>query len=304
MSDVIEFGFDDGKVIKASGVEEFKLARAGEKARITLIAFKKYSDGIIAKKAKERWENMSDGEKEGKSLSLSLLTDQEKLDLVTQIDKKLAERLGKPVEKLFETDRLDITKPKFWMGFTHYKDGVGTIRCLGKYVGSTLEKPGKCCDKFGEAEQHAVTPILQYPVGEHLQPVIQMMKDKVYTYIWLYKMSSKQYKRLESTFVEAAADGKPTMDLKVTLDGEPKYKKHLYESAVCTWAKEDFDAELRNWILDQGLRAAKHCPNRLGMEITEQKLLEKLGESPAALASGAAEAAPKVQSSYAGLLGD
>ncbi len=300
-SDVIEFGFDDGKIIKPSGLEQFKLSRAGEKARISLCAFKKLSDGVIVQKSRERWDGMSEEERQGKTISTSL-TDAEKLDLVQRVDKKIAERLGKPVEEVREIDRLDITNPRFWMGFSHYKDGVGTIRCLGKYNGSTLVTPGRCCNEIGEADQHAVTAIIQYPVAEHLQVNAQLFKERQYTYCWMYKMSAKQFKRLEGTFVEARAEGRSTMDLKVTLDGDPKFKKHLYESASCVWAKEDMDPDTRAWVLDQGLRAAKHCQGSLGMEITEAKLLEKLGKSPAALSSGAAEAAPRANMSYSGLL--
>lgn len=301
MSDVLEFGFDDGKVIKDSSVEEFKLEKGG-KARISLVAFKKLSDGVILKKVKERFENFSEEEKAKRPLSLSLLSDQEKLDVIAAVDKRIAEKLGKKPEEVKEIDRLDITKPKFWMGFTHYRDGVGTIRCMGTYKGTTLIEPGKCCEKIGDAEQRAVTIVLQYPIGEHMQPNLEMMKQRLYTNVLLYKMSAKQYKRLESTFVEAQSDGKPTMDLKTSIDGDPKFKKHLYETASCFWAREDFDPEVRAWILDQALRAAKHCPNNLGMEMTPQKFLEKLGESPAAMASGASEDRPKVQGSYVGLL--
>lgn len=302
MSDVMEFGFDDGKVIKNAGIEEFKLSKAGEKARISLIAFKKYSDGILAKKAKERWENMSAEEQKGKKLSLGLFTDSEKLEIITSIDKKLADKLSKPVTDLREIDRLDTTSPKFWMGFTHFRDGVGTFRCMGTYNGSTCVEAGKCCDDNGDAEQKAVTIVLKYPVGEHMQPDIEMMKKWQYTEVLLYKLSAKQYNRLEGSFLEARAEGKPRMDLKVTLDGDPKYKKHLYETANCVWGKEDFPEDVRDRILDQGLRASKHCPNNLGMELKLQQYLEKIGQSPAAMASGANEEKPKMVGGYAGLM--
>lgn len=301
MSDVMEFGFDDGKVIKNSGIDEFKLEKNG-KARISLIAFKKYSDGILAKKAQERWGNFTDEEKAKKPLSLSLFTDQEKLEILANIDKKLAERLSKEVKDLKEIDRLDTTMPKFWMGFTHFKDGVGTMRCMGVYKGSTLVEAGKCCDDMGDAEQRTVTIVMKYPVGEHMQPNMDMIKQRLYTEILLYKLSAKQYNRLEGCFVEARQEGKERMDLKVTLDGDPKYKKHIYETANCFWAREDFDPESRAWILDQGLRAAKHCPNNLGMELKLQQYLEKVGQSPAAMASGANEDRPKMVGSYGSLI--
>ncbi len=293
MSDVMEFGFDDGKVIKNSGIDEFKIEQKGGRARISLVAFKKYSDAILVRKVKERWENMSESERAGKSLSLSLFTDQEKLDIISKVDAKLAEKLGVPVEKLREIDRLDTESPKFWMAHTHFRDGVGTFRCMGTYKGSTLLEAGRCCDDNGEAEQRAVTIVLKYPVDEKLIPNEQMMKDRLYTEILLYKLSAKQYNRLESTFLEAREDGKPRMDLKVTLDGDPKYKKHVYETSTCFWGKENFDPATRDWILDQGLRATKHCPNNLGAELKLQAYLEKIGQSPAAMGSGAAEDRPK-----------
>jgi hypothetical protein len=297
----MEFGFDDGKVIKNSGIDEFKLEKNG-KARITLIAFKKYSDGILAKKAQERWGNFTDEEKAKKPLSLALFTDQEKLEILANIDKKLAERLNKGVGDLKEIDRLDTTMPKFWMGFTHFKDGLGTIRCLGTYKGSNLIEAGKCCDDLGDAEQKAVTIVLKYPIGEHMQPNMEMMKQRLYTEVLLYRLSAKQYNRLEGTFVEARQEGKERMDLKVTIDGDPKYKKHIYETANCFWSREDFDPEVRAWILDQGLRASKHCPNNLGMELKLQQYLEKVGQSPAAMASGANEDRPKMVGGYNSLI--
>jgi len=301
MSDVMEFGFDDGKVIKNSGIDEFKLEKNG-KARISLVAFKKYSDGILAKKAQERWGNFTDEEKAKKPLSLALFSDAEKLEILANIDKKLAERLSKKVEDLKEIDRLDTTMPKFWMGFTHFKDGVGTMRCMGTYKGSSLIEAGKCCDDMGDAEQRAVTIVLKYPVGEHMQPNMEMMKQRLYTEVLLYKLSAKQYNRLEGCFVEARQEGKERMDLKVTLDGDPKYKKHIYETANCFWAREDFDPEVRAWILDQGLRASKHCPNNLGMEMKIAQYLEKVGQSPAAMASGANEDRPKMVGGYGSLI--
>lgn len=301
MSDVMEFGFDDGKVIKNAGIEEFKLEKNG-KARISLIAFKKYSDVIIPRKAKERWENMTEEERKGKTLSLSLFTDQEKLDIIKKIDEKIAERLSKEVKDLKEIDRLDTGSPKLWTSFTHFREGVGTFRCLGTYQKSTLIEAGKCCDDNGEAEQKAVTIVLKYPVNEHLQPVMDMIKQRLYTEILLYRLSAKQYNRLESTFLEAREDGKARMDLKVTLDGDPKYKKHLYETSNCFWGKEDFDPETAAWILDQGLRASKHCPNNLGMELKLQQYLEKAGQSPAAMSSGANEDKPKMVGGYKSLI--
>lgn len=302
MSDVMEFGFDDGKVIKNAGIDEFKLSKSGEKARITLIAFKKYSDGILVKKAKERWEGLSEEDRVKKPLSLALFTDQEKLEIIQNIDKKLAERLSKPVADLREIDRLDTTSPKFWMGFTHFREGVGTFRCMGQYKGSTLVEPGKCCDDNGDAEQKAVTIILKYPIGEHMQPNMDLMKQRLYTEVLLYRLSAKQYNRLEGTFLEARQEGKERMDLKVTLDGDPKFKKHLYESSQCFWGKDNFDVETKDWILDQGLRASKHCPNNLGMELKLQQYLEKVGQSPTAMASGANEDRPKMVGGYGSLI--
>lgn len=302
MSDVLEFGFDDGKVIKNTGVDEFKIEQKGGRARISLIAFKKYSDAILVKKARERWENMSEEERKGKTLSLGLFTDQEKLEIIQKIDEKLAERLGKPVNQLREIDRLDTSSPKFWMAHTHYKEGVGTFRCFGSYRGSTLIEAGRCCEDCGDAEQRAVTVILKYPLDERGRPNEDLMKQRLYTEILLYKLSAKQYTRLESTFLEAREEGKERMDLKVTLDGDPKYKKHLYESAQCFWGAEGFDPGTRDWILEQGLRASKHCPNNLGMELKLNQYLEKIGQSPAAMASGAADDKPRLQGGYKSLI--
>ena len=47
MSDAIEFGFDDAKVIKNQGIDQFKLSKDGERARVSVISFKKFHDDII-----------------------------------------------------------------------------------------------------------------------------------------------------------------------------------------------------------------------------------------------------------------
>lgn len=294
MSDsVLEFGFDDAKVIKTSGIEVFKQTRPGEKSRVTIVAFKKFHEEVLIRKAKEKG---------------SPLTDEEKAQILSKVDQKLAEQLGKPVEKLVESDRLDIRKPKFSVAFTHYQDGIGTIRCLSKYEGSTMVKPEECCNRFGDADQRIGTVVMTYPIDNQGQVDADLLKMRKYTNFYVWSMSSKKFKRLESAYVDARNDKRDVIDLRVTLDGDPRYQKQQIEAAsTAFWAREDCDPEIREWVLDQGLRAYKHVAQNLGYEMKLDMLMEKLGQlhgsGGSSQSSSPSQAeTPKLVSSYDDLL--
>ncbi|HEY8098618.1 MAG TPA: hypothetical protein VIE65_21340 [Methylobacter sp.] len=297
-SDVMEFGFDDAKVVKPQGFEKFKQDRPNRVDRISIISFKTYLDGVISAKTKEKG---------------SPLSDEEKADLATRLDRKLAEQLSKKVEDLAEVDRLDIRVPKFWMTMTHYQDGVGTIRCHGKWANNVCIEPAICCKKMPEPEQSIGTVVLQYPTTENHQVDVDDFSRKKHTGIYIYKLSSKKYKKIESVYIEArnlVLDGGETLktiDVKVTLDGDPKYQKQNFESgAVAYWARRDVDAALRQWVLEQGLRAGKHVQKELGYDMTADKLAEKLGlgssGGSATAGSLAASAAAPIAQDYSKLL--
>ena len=298
MSEAMEFGFDDAKVIKNQGIDQFKLSKDGERARIAVISFKKFHDSVISLKSKER---MATG---GTALS-----DEEKADMIAKIDKKLAENLKKDVKDLTEVDRLDIKVPRFQFAWTHFdknEGGVGTIRCLSKYDGNTLIKPELCCDKFGDAEQTVATVVMKYPIDGDCQVELDIFKMKKMTEISVWRMSSKKFKNLESTYKDAFNDKRFCIDLRVKLTGDPKYKNLSIENAGgATFAREDMDPVIRNWVLDQGLRAWKHVANNLGFEMTKDKLAERLSGAKSASASISAEAEqaqPKLVESYDQLL--
>lgn len=289
MSDVMEFGFDDGKVIKNQGVDLFKQSKNGEKTRVSIVSFKRFHDGVLAQKAKEKG---------------SPLTDQEKAEYIAKVDAKLAEQLKKEVSQLTEVDRLDIKQPRFAYAFTHFGEGVGTIRCLSQYQGNQVVKPEICCDKFGDADQTVGMVIMTYPVDSDLQVDEQLLMQRKYTSFYIWKMSAKKFQKLQTQYVEARNDKRFVIDLSVILDGDPKYQKQNFAAMSSPiWAREGADPELRRWILDSGLRAWKHVSNNLGFEMKKDKLLEKLNMAPAALGSGAESAeAPALISGYDQLL--
>lgn len=294
MSDCMEFGFDDAKVIKAAGAELFKQTRPGEISRISIVSFKRHHDKSLAKKAKEADRP---------------LTEAEKAEYIKQVDAKIAERLGKPVEQLTEVDRLDVSSPKFASTFTHYSESVGTIRCLSGYEGSTMVKPEECCNRFGDADQKVGTVVMSYPVDKDGRIDMDLLKMKKYVSFFVWSMSSKKYKKLESVYVDARNDKKSVIDLKVTLDGDPKYQKQLIEGgSTAVWARDDFDPEIAAWILDQGLRTWRHVSSNLGFEMKLDKLLEKLGLSGGSsghtqIGAGSSTAeSPKLVTSYNDLL--
>jgi hypothetical protein len=286
MSDVIEFGFEDAKEIKIQEIERFKQDRPGQKDRVSIIAFRTYHEVVLSAKAKEKGEP---------------LTDEEKAEFISKIDAKLKEQLKK--EELTEVDRLDIKSPRFSYAFTHYGDGVGTIRCLGKYQGNTLVKPGLCCNKFGDADQMVATVIIRYPTDEEGQVDAELLAKRKYTKIELYRFSAKKFRRVEGVYVNARSNNLPVIDLNVTLDGDPQYQKQLIESAMTAyWAREDCDPEIRQWILEQGLRAYKYVPRELGFELSHDKLAEKLGMKSVSQGNESGAAAPVLKTSYDDLL--
>lgn len=294
MSDAVEFGFDDAKVIKHQGIDQFKLSKPGERARISVISFKKFHDSVLALKTKEKG---------------APLTDEEKAGYISKIDSKLADNMKKEVKDLTEVDRLDIKQPRFLFAYTHFdknEGGVGTIRCLSKYEGNTVVKPEICCDKFGDAEQTVACVVLKYPVDDECQVELDIFKMKKMTEVTVWRMSSKKFKNLESTYVDARNDKRFCIDLRVQLEGDPKFKNLKIEApGGATWAREDMDPGLRHWVLDQGLRSWKHVSNSLGFEMTKDKLSERLSGTKSASASIAAEAQadqPKLVASYDELL--
>jgi len=297
---LMEFGFDDAKVIKNQGVELFKQSKKGERSRVSVISFKKYHDVVLA--AKQR-------EKIGPDGKMIPLTDVEKADYIQKIDAKLAQQLGKPVDQLTDVDRIDIKQPRFKYGFTHYGDGVGTIRCLSKYEGTTVAKPEICCDKFGDAEQTVAMVVMTYPTDDSLQVDEDLLKAKKYTGIYIWKMGSKKFKKLETAYVDARNDKRFVIDLSIVLDGDPKYQGQIITAlSGAYWAREGGDPSVRQWVLDQGLRAWRHVDNNLGFDMSKDKLLEKLGGGGGggggghSLGSGDSGEAPRLVHDYGSLL--
>lgn len=291
-SEIQEFSFDDGKVIKNNAIEQFKQTRPGEKSRLSIVSFKKFSDAVLAGKARDKGAPLSDAEK---------------ADFISKIDKKLAEQLGKPVESLTEVDRLDIKAPRFAFAYTHYRDGVGSIRCASKYEGGTVVKPELCCNKLGDADQTVATIVMTYPVKDGMQVDEELLAARKYVNFFIWKMSAKKFRKLEDAYKEARGDDKFTIDMIVTLDGDPKYQKQqISAGSNAVWAKGKLDAEARSWVLDQGLRNWKHITGSLGFEMKMDKLAEKLGlgggfSSPS-LGDGGASETPKLVSNYDDLL--
>ena len=120
-------------------------------------------------------------------------------------------------------------------------------------------------------------------------------------------MSAKKYKKFESTYASARKNDFKVIDIKVTLDGDSKYQKQNFENGMtAVWArKEGVNPEIRQWILEEGLRAWKHVEKELGFELTAEQLQQRIsgGGSSNQLGSGEASAeAPKLQQGYDDLL--
>jgi hypothetical protein len=259
---IYEFGLDDAKIIKSQAIDLFKLSKSGEKARISIVSFKKHYDLVVADKTRKKG---------------APLTEIEKAEILTKVDAKLAELLHKKPEDLTETDRLDRKSLKFWYAFTHYRDGIGSIRCLSKFENNNVIKSDVCCDKFGDPDQTVAAIVMQYPTDENQQVDEALFKQRKYVNFNVLRMSSKKFRRIESAYAGAHEDNKYVVDLRVSLEGDPKYQKLSFEvQASAYWARDTIDPEIQKWVLEHGLRAHKHVSSFLGFQLTREKLLERL----------------------------
>lgn len=283
---IMEFGFDDAGHIKPSGMDKWKQSKHGEINRVCIVSFNRFHDAVLKNKAREKDAPLSD---------------EEKSEILLKVDGKLAEKLGKKVSDLTDTDRIDIKSPKFWNSFAHFDEptekggfGVGTFRCLSKWRGSQMLQQEICCKKFREPDQKVACVIMTYPMNKDKGVDLDLLKQKKYTEFFVWVLSAKKFKKIEQAYVEARGDEKFIIDLKVELDGDPKYQKQLITlGSMCPWAKPDFDPEVRTWILEQGLRAQQHVNQHLGFRITREKLLEKIesGKTARTLDSSSSSAA-------------
>jgi hypothetical protein len=288
MSEICEFGFEESKVIKPSGIERFKLGKPGEIARVSIVVFKTYADVIVAQKQKEKG---------------APLTDDEKTDIIAKVEAKLKAKLEKA--ELTEADRMDIQSPRFGYAFTHYDDRVGGLRCLSKYQGANVVKQELCCEKFGDAEQTIATIVMIYPTNRDGSIDTDYLKAKKNIDFQTLKMTAKKFKKIESTYNDSRQNEQSVIDLKLTLDGEPKYQKYLIESGqTAMWARKDTDPELKNWVIEQGIRCSKFIKNELGFEMSREKLVEKLNAAGSQSTAETNADRPKVQGSYNKLLED
>jgi hypothetical protein len=288
MSDMIEFGLDNSKIIKAAGCEAFKQSRTGEQSRITIVAFETHHNLVLKSKEKEKG---------------SPLTDAEKAEYIAKVNAKLSEHLKKPIEQLTEADKQDVRAPKFAFAFTHYQEGIGTIRCLGKYENGVLVKPGLCCERMGDTEQTVGTVVLQYPLDSSNDNALDMdlfrMKKQTAAYIW--KLGSKKCKKLLAVLNEQRNENRPTIDLRIELDGEVKYQKqniHFVSSAA--WCREDVAPDLKQWVIEQGLKNWKYVDGSLGFKMTADRLVERLGGGNTQISDEAAK--PALHAGYSNLL--
>lgn len=267
---LMEFGFDDSSHIKTNGFEKWKQSKAGQIDRACIVSFNRYHDVVLRNKAREKG---------------SALTNEEQSDLLSRVDAKIAAQLTKKVEDLTEVDRLDIKSPKFWNSFTHFDDkvekggnGIGTFRCLSKWKGSQMLQQEVCCKRFNEADQKVACIVMTYPINKSDKSVnVKLLLEKEYTEFFVWVMNAKKFKKIEAAYAESRAEEKYVIDMKVELDGDPNYQKQLVTaSSTSCWAKPDFDAGIRNWILEQGLRAAKQINTHLGFKLSKEKLLERM----------------------------
>jgi hypothetical protein len=286
MSDIINISFDEAKTVKVTGVDKFTQNKHAQQSLVSIISFRPFHEKIINKKANEKG---------------STLTSEEKADIILNVDKQIAKQLNKEVTALTEVDRLDIKSPKFGVAFTHFNEIVGTIRCLSEYEGSVLTKAELCCQKFGDADQKVATVIMTYPVTDDGQVDYDLLKAKKYTNFYIWQLAAKKFKKITDVYNDARRDKADVIDLRVILDGDPKFQKQeIKRASTAFWATEECAPEIRQWILEQGLRSYKYVAQNLGFEMTKDKLIEKLatGSSSAPNQVKSGESHPVLVQSY------
>lgn len=296
MSNLMDFSFDDGKVIQAQGIEKFKQEKSNQQNKVSIVAFKSHAETVFAAKAKERGEPLSD---------------EEKAELNSKVDVKLAENLGKKVDDLTEIDRLNLKSPRFSVAWTHYGEGIGTIRCLSERDKSgQVVKPALCCkatSRLKEAEQKIATLVMVYPTDEEGKIEHDIFMQRKFTRFEIWRLTPKKFRAIQSCYTDARENNVEIVDLRVVLDKDPKYQNQVISNPVgAAWAKDDVDPEVRNWVLGTALKNYKYVKNELGFEMSVEKLSEKLSgmqASSSALSEGSASASsPRVQNSYKNLL--
>lgn len=292
MSDILEFGLDEPEVVKFNDLEMFKQSANQKKHLVSIISFKKHSDKVLQKKEREAHE-------EGRPF-----TDADRAEIIAKVDEKIAEKLGKKVSDLTEVDRLDINSPRFGTTNTHYVDGVGSFRCLSSRTNREI-----CCNKYGDPSQSIATIILSYPTDRQGQLDKELLRQQKYCNFYVWRMTPKKFQQVNQAYSDARSDGKSTINLRVTLDGDEKYQKQKIEvQSSATWATEGFE-DTYQWVLDTGYRMFQQMDKSiiLGMKLTREKLLEKIsgsGGGSAAQITGGDEEKPKqmLSSSYDSLI--
>ena len=284
-SRVVEFGFENSTVVPKNNIDTFEQSKTGQKNRISVVAFQPRIRGLIAKKTQEKG---------------APLTDEEKTALVVKLDAKLSEVLNKKVEELTEADRVDPAAPRWIASWTHFHADVGTIRCYSDYdhEGNVVD-PKVCCRKYGDAKQVIASIVMIYPMTDDGQTDFDLLNQKKSTYFQLLKLNGKKYKTIESVYKDMKNEDPPrfTIDLKVTLDGDPKFKNQKFEGSSASFLNKNVSDETRSWIYDRGIRLWKHVDSILGYDMPMEKFLEKTGGGGSAAGDSkalAADEAPKV----------
>lgn len=275
MSDIVEFGFDDEVSIQNNTLEPFKQERTGQKDRVSIIVFKRHNDKVIEQKVKE-------AAKEGKTL-----TEQEKAQIFASIDAKIAEKFKKPISEVQEIDRLDTRDPKWAYGWNHYREDVGVIKCMSTYEGPNVIKKRLCCQEIGEASQALATIIMRYPLLDNGDPDTDLLKMRKQVRFQAWKVSPKKFAQISERYLDERKDNnKYVLDLKLQLEGEPKFQKQIMGSSTATWAREDVPLEVKQWILEAGITAMTKIKSVIGFEIKEEALVEKLRAGGKSVALG------------------
>jgi hypothetical protein len=102
-------------------------------------------------------------------------------------------------------------------------------------------------------------------------------------------MTPAKFKKIESVYADARKNKYPVIDIKLELDGDPKYQKLVFQNGyTASWLDDDVTEDVRRWILDQGIKAQKHVKGVLGYDMKKDALIQKLrggSESPEGNAS-------------------
>jgi len=172
--DDVGLGAEDKKHARSNQLDWFK-GEKGRTYRVSLVYFNPLEAAVVRAVKKKN----------------PAATKEEIVAAVQAQFAKKAEALGKSVDQLTESDKLDLTNVRFKKIEAHYKEGVG-------YVVSRLGKDGSEADQvwksLGDVKTYFTTCLIVYPTTREGEPIKEQLATNWTVVPW--RFSNKVFRRL------------------------------------------------------------------------------------------------------------